>query len=489
MHQSKKVFSPGVLMAISMVLLIVLQALWLRTEFQSARDSFSRETNMAFRTSLHQMSDSIFFGNIQDIASDSIIEAGRKKWHSSAREGIRRITITHHREDDSLSPHLDSTGTTNKTIAVSFSNPENPDDSIVITREISDSRQDMRWLFTGEMQGYNTDSIAIYYRRFLNPPLSELPFAVLEKEFAFSHSRQPRRTSSDSLPYTTSWYPFAKKLYAVEFQNAQFFVIRKLIPQAGFALFTTALIFISFLLVYRSMRAQQKLMEQKDHFVGNITHELKTPVASVGVAIEAMKNFDVLTNRKRAMEYLDLAQNELNRLSILTDKILKTSVLEYSDEIRNNKTEIDLGEVVEKVLASFRLNAEEKNIELLVEKTGRLEMKGNEEHISQAIYNLVDNAMKYASEGKYIKIILGEQPENIILEIEDKGPGIKPEHKNRIFDKFYRIPTGNVHNVKGYGLGLHYVRGVVKHHGGKISLESGPGKGCKFIVKLPRNYK
>jgi two-component system, OmpR family, phosphate regulon sensor histidine kinase PhoR len=477
MSQKSKLFSPRILMTISMVLLVVLQALWLRTEFRSAVDSFSRETNMAFRSTLHQMKDSIFFGNIHKIAGDSTVSAEWVKWTNPSNDGNIHISISE--RDDSLRSEL-------KTVAISLPVQQNTNDSTMIKREMLLSKKDINSLFEIKSKGYSTDSIAKYFRPNLNPSLSELKFIVLEKEFTEPFSRPSYRSSKDSLPFTTSYFPFAGMLYAIEFPQGQLMVLKKLLPQFGFSLFTTALILFSFMLVFRSMRTQQKLMEQKDHFVGNITHELKTPVASVAVAIEALKNFDVLKNRDRAMEYLDLAALELNRLSILTDKILKTSVLEYSDEIKNNKSTLDLGVITEKIIASHRVFAEDKGIDLVFEKTGNLLMQGNEEHLSQAVYNLIDNAFKYAAEGKHIKVVLGEQPEHLILEIEDKGPGIAPEYKLRVFEKFYRIPTGNVHNVKGYGLGLHYVMGVVKHHNGKITLESVSGKGCNFIVKLPK---
>ena len=145
-----------------------------------------------------------------------------------------------------------------------------------------------------------------------------------------------------------------------------------------------------------------------------------------------------------------------------------------------------ISEIVEKVISSFRILAEQKGIAFSFQNEGDTTILGNREHLTQMIYNLVDNAVKYAAEGKEITITTGEIPDAVILEVKDKGPGIEPAHRSKIFEKFYRVPTGNVHNVKGYGLGLHYVEGVVKHHNGKISLESRIGKGCRFVVKLPK---
>ena len=170
----------------------------------------------------------------------------------------------------------------------------------------------------------------------------------------------------------------------------------------------------------------------------------------------------------------------------MADKILKTSIHDYATEIRKNKSLLNLGDIAVQVLTSFKITAANKGIELLLEKQGKLEVQGNEEHLTQMIYNLTDNAIKYAAEGRQVKIILFELPAHVVMEVTDNGPGIAAEHRNKVFEKFYRIPTGNIHNVKGYGLGLHYVKGVVKHHNGKINLDSQHGKGCRFVVKLPK---
>ncbi len=486
--RTRKITTSLILMGISLILLTVLQALWLRTEYQSAVSSFGREINMTFRATMHQLTDSIFFSTMQGIAfGDSLRPQHKPRPSRSGNilENVRYITIANRTRPDTLEKTAGDTLASRQEIVISMKNTPDQPDSITVRRQINPGQQDMRWIFEGNISGYNKDSIAVHYRRNLNMAYLHLPFTVLEKEFPNQPSpRQSFRPFKDSLPFTTSWYPFARKLYAIEFQNVQWLIIRKLIPQGGFALFTTGLIFVSFLMVYRTLRAQQKLMEQKDNFVSNVSHELKTPVASVGVAIEAIRNFDVLSNRNRSIEYLDHAAKELNRLTLLTDKILKASVLDYSDEIINNLTPVDLTALAAEITDSFRLPSQEKGVELLFEHRGNTMVKANAEHLGQAIYNLIDNAIKYASDGKYIKISVREQRPYTVLSVEDKGPGIAGEYRNKIFEKFFRVPTGNVHNVKGYGLGLHYVAGVVKQHKGKITLHTREGQGCRFEIRL-----
>jgi len=481
-----KISTPLSLMIISIGLLVVLQALWLRTEYRSAENTFSRETSVIFRSTLFQLSDSLFFRSFNTAeTNDSTAGSERFMKLNSRPETIRHIFIEPDTLDAMNTPDPSENGPARR-MTVFLSDPENPADSIRVSRRISSSH-DMRWFFTDQNQGFNTDTIAKYYRLNLANDYSGINFIVQEKDFSSPAERpQFQRQVRDSLPFITPFYPLAGKLYAAEFENGKSFLYMKLLPQAGFSFVTTLLIITAFSLVFRNLRNQQKLLLQKDNFISNVTHELKTPVASVGVALEAIKNFDVLEDKIKTQEYLDLAANELKRLELMADKILKTSVHDYGKEIETNKASVVISDVVEKVISSFRILAEQKGIHFSLQNGGDSTINGNEEHLTQMIYNLVDNAVKYAADGKEITITTGEIPDAVILEVKDKGPGIAPEHRLKVFEKFYRVPTGNVHNVKGYGLGLHYVEGVVKHHNGKISLESRTGKGCRFVVRLPK---
>jgi two-component system phosphate regulon sensor histidine kinase PhoR len=484
--KKNKISTPLSLMILSIALLVILQALWLRTEYRSAENTFSRETSVIFRSTLFQLSDSIFYRSINSSeTNDTLNDSERFMKLNSRYETIRHIFI----EPDTLHSNHDA-DTTEKSkgrrMTIFLSDPENPADSIRVSRRISSSH-DMRWFFTDQYQNFSTEIIAKYYKRNLASEYEGLKLSLKEKEFSPPSERsQFQRQDRDSLPFSTPYYPFAGKLYSAEFHNGKILLLKQILPQAGFSLFTTLLIITAFYLVFRNLRNQQKLLLQKDNFISNVTHELKTPVASVGVALEAIKNFNVLEDKIKTKEYLELAGNELNRLEMMADKILKTSVHDYGKEIETNKAPVAISEIVEKVISSFRILAEQKGIDFSFQNEGDSTILGNREHLTQMIYNLVDNAVKYAAEGKEINITTGEIPDAVILEVKDKGPGIEPAHRSKIFEKFYRVPTGNVHNVKGYGLGLHYVEGVVKHHNGKISLESRIGKGCRFVVKLPK---
>lgn len=480
-------------MVVSVVLLIVLQSFWLRAEYKAAADSFRRETNLIFRGTLQHLADSLFFKQVDPFSGeDSLFENERPTSIASValvddslREGPQRMRRLEMRRLDG-----DSSRRGRRDITLRLDRGDSDSLRVRMSRQNPNMPGNLRFLYLAFSDGYPSDTLEILFRKALPERYHNLPLAIVERELDWQRHawNRPPPLRNDSLPFMTGFVPLGmQKMYAANFGEARSFLFFSILPQLGFSLFITGLIILSFILVLRSLRSQQRLLEQKNDFIGNMTHELKTPVATVGVALEAMKNFEVLKNPEKAMEYIDMARHELDRLGMMADKILKTSVFDYESEIRNNKKVIDLSAIVEKVMGSFQLIAERKGTRLRFEHHGNASLLGHEDHLTQMIYNLVDNAFKYAGNSPEIKVSLEEQAESVILRFSDQGPGIAAEHHSRIFEKFYRIPAGDVHTVKGYGLGLNYVAGVVKSHGGKISIESKPGSGAVFEVKLPKN--
>jgi two-component system phosphate regulon sensor histidine kinase PhoR len=280
--------------------------------------------------------------------------------------------------------------------------------------------------------------------------------------------------------------PLSGENYVVELEGYQGYLLRKLTPQLLFALFLLAAIGFSFWLIYRALQQERRLSTLKNEFVSNITHELKTPITTVSVAIEALRNFQALNDPSKTEEYLDISQNELKRLSLLVDRVLRMS--QFEQENPQMKWErLDVQEVLDQILNSFKLRFEQMEAELEVEYRGEgFDLEGDRAHLISVLYNLIDNALKYSPEKPVIQLRLEDKTDAIQLEIADQGMGIDPEYQKKVFEKFFRVPTANRHNVKGHGLGLSYVAQVVEAHGGKIELESRPGEGTRFILRLPK---
>jgi two-component system phosphate regulon sensor histidine kinase PhoR len=273
--------------------------------------------------------------------------------------------------------------------------------------------------------------------------------------------------------------------YEMNINNSFSYLLKKLTAPILFSLFLVGVTILSFVLLYRNLVRQKRLTEIKNEFISNITHELKTPIATVGVAIEALRNFNAINDPQRTKEYLDISQNELQRLSLLVDKVLKLSMFE-NKEIELKYEQINLKEVVDEVVSSMRLQIEKNNATVSVNQEGQANMQGDKLHLLSVVYNLLDNALKYCNGNTAIKIDLKEKENFVVMTMADNGIGISPEYKEKVFEKFFRVPAGDTHNSKGYGLGLSYVAHVVQKHKGKIEIESQPGLGTKFIITIPK---
>ena len=275
--------------------------------------------------------------------------------------------------------------------------------------------------------------------------------------------------------------------YRLELLNETRFLLGKLGPQIIFSVFLVGLTILSFSILYKSLSKQQKLTELKNDFINNITHELKTPIATVSVAIEALKNFNAMHDPVRTQEYLDISGNELNRLSMLVDKVLKMSMFEKR-ELELKKEPIALDNLIKEVVRSMQLQFEKVHAQVDIKTNGNdFTTNADKLHITNLVYNLLDNALKYGrDENPVIDISIAEKDNELTLQVSDNGIGISNAYKDKIFDKFFRVPHGNTHNIKGYGLGLSYVAQVVREHGGKINVMSEEGKGSTFKVCLPK---
>lgn len=273
--------------------------------------------------------------------------------------------------------------------------------------------------------------------------------------------------------------------YQAEFANPASFLLRKITPQILFSVFLIAFTTAAFIFLYRNLASQRRLTEMKNDFISNITHELKTPIATVSVAVEALRNFGGIQSPERTKEYLDISASELQRLGLLVDKVLKLSLFE-NRELDLKKEPVDLKELLQEVLNTMKLQFEKCHATIHLEIQGHYFLiNADRLHITSVIYNLLDNALKYSKEKPDITVQLKHDTDFVVLAVADKGIGIPAGFTGKIFDKFFRVPTGDHHNIKGYGLGLSYVSHVVNRHGGSIGVESEPGKGSTFTVKLP----
>ncbi len=302
-----------------------------------------------------------------------------------------------------------------------------------------------------------------------------------------------RNDSINPVKFTTSraTVGFVKpRWYQASFSNINKLISEKIVPQILFSLFLIIFTSVAFVFLYKNIVNQQRLALFKNEFISNVTHELKTPIATVQVAVEALKNFNAMADPVRANEYLNISTLELQRLNLLVDKVLKLSMFE-SDKIILNKEWFNIKGLIDEVLMSLQLQFE-KNRTIINFQSAQSDLIifADRLHISSVLYNLFDNALKYSGSGAHIDIDLNIPLTNIVaISVADNGIGIPQQFQHKIFEKFFRVPTGDTHNVKGYGLGLSYVSHIIKLHQGLIEVTSELGKGSIFKIILPVDEK
>ncbi|MBK7944006.1 MAG: HAMP domain-containing histidine kinase [Flavobacteriales bacterium] len=230
---------------------------------------------------------------------------------------------------------------------------------------------------------------------------------------------------------------------------------------------------------------QKRLSEMKNDFIGNMTHELKTPISTIALSAEVLSDPATMHEPERLQEYARIIRSENERLRTQVERVLQLSTLD-KDSLRMKQETVDMHDVARSAADSIKLQAQERGMEVLLrlEADGAI-VQGDRVHLANAVFNLLDNAVKYGRAGTPIEIRTSRRGMELLLSVKDQGIGIRKEDQRHVFERFFRVHTGNVHDVKGFGLGLHYVQQIALAHGGGISLSSEPGKGSVFILSLP----
>jgi len=247
----------------------------------------------------------------------------------------------------------------------------------------------------------------------------------------------------------------------------------------------TLIIISAFFVTVRALLKQKKLSEIKSDFINNMTHEFKTPLATISLAVDALKNEKVINNRDKMDYFTGIIKEENKRMNKQVETILQAALLDRQ-EVQLNLKVLHAHELIDSALNNINLQVEEKQGKLDVQYNATKDIVlADEVHFTNLVNNLLDNAVKYSQDNLEIKLSTISNNKQFIVKIEDNGIGMNKETVSRIFEKFYRAHTGNVHNVKGFGLGLSYVKTMVEAHDGSIKAESVPGKGTTFTLAFP----
>ena len=271
----------------------------------------------------------------------------------------------------------------------------------------------------------------------------------------------------------------------VNFPEKQQFLLKKIWLMMASSGLLILVIVSSFGYSIHTILRQKKLSEMKNDFINNMTHELKTPIATISLASEALSDKDVANAEGLKERYLKVISDENNRLGEQVERVLQMAALDKKD-IELKREVLDLSELVQTAIEKTMIRVEKRGGAIkYIDNATSTAVNGDKTHLINILLNLLDNADKYSPETPAIVVRVYNRHENVLVTVQDRGIGMNKEAITHIFQKFYRVPTGNIHDVKGFGLGLAYVKNMVELHEGDVSVESEPGKGSKFTISLP----
>jgi two-component system, OmpR family, phosphate regulon sensor histidine kinase PhoR len=274
------------------------------------------------------------------------------------------------------------------------------------------------------------------------------------------------------------------RLY-INFPERNKFIFSSILGMSILSIIFTTIIIIAYTSAIYQLIKQRKISQIKTDFINNMTHEFKTPIATINLALDAIRNPKIINDEDKVKRYLGMIKEENKRMHAQVENVLRISKLE-KNELNISKECLDLHDLLEDAVTHIELIVENKNGYINTHlKAINPEVLANETHFTNVIVNILDNAVKYSNNEPKIDIYTENVGNSIVLKIKDQGNGMSKIVQKRVFEKFYREHTGDVHNVKGHGLGLAYVKRIVDDHQGYITVESEKGKGSTFIIKLP----
>jgi len=279
---------------------------------------------------------------------------------------------------------------------------------------------------------------------------------------------------------------FNRSIYiSVYFPEERLLLRKSMGIMGGSSLMITIFIIIMFSLTLFIMFKQKRLSEMKNDFVNNMTHELKTPISTISLASQMLSDRSIPDEQKNLGHISRIIQTESKQLGYQVERVLQMAIFDHG-ELKLKHEPANLHDIIETVAQNFLLQMDKRGGKLEFHpEADQATVSGDVIHLTNVISNLMENAMKYTTRNPEIKISTHNENGSVVVSVADNGMGISKEDQKRIFDKFYRVPTGNVHNVKGFGLGLSYVKLIIEEHGGTIKIKSEPNKGSRFDIHLP----
>lgn len=465
----------------SILVLVLIQLFWLKSVFKDYQTSLKQEAVLLFANTVTDMMDSLVLSKMTPVFIDGVPDTvfvtsqiAKPIIPDTVKKAIRIEVL---REEN----FPEKPGHVNRQIKVITGGNDFQADSLrAIFRPLMqgiDSLGDgRRFTFRMQEESLEAEDIEAKFNQELTSRGYNVQAKVRKHHFLDSIPLLP----ANVMTLEDIRVPFGTRIQGY-LTDYKWFIYRKMIVPSIFAFLVVMFISWALFSMYRNLLKQQKLNLLKNDIISNITHELKTPVSTVSIVLESLENFGANERIDTRKEYIEIAKNELKRLTDMAEKILISS--SWEKEEKGLFKEIDLDYILENKIQSFKPILESRLFKFRYEKVGKsFKIIGNEDQIGLVIYNLLDNAIKYSKEEKEIEVNLAETGNKISLKVKDRGIGIPEAYQKEIFEKFIRVPQDDVHDVKGYGLGLAQVSEIVRAHKGKIVLDSQVGQGSVFTV-------
>jgi len=272
---------------------------------------------------------------------------------------------------------------------------------------------------------------------------------------------------------------------SVMFTNKAHILLHRLELWVFLSILFLVILIISFVSVISATLKQKKISEIKSDFINNMTHELKTPIATTSLAAEMIQRDEVIINPSKIKKYTSIILDENSRLQNQVEQILQVAILESSKQ-QFKIRKINVTELIDDAVNSFELIIKKRNIKFeLINDSPNPFIRGDKIHMLNLLYNLIDNAIKYTPNNPKISVSTWNENNSIVISVKDNGIGISKEHQQNIFKNLYRVPTGDIHEVRGFGLGLYYVKTIINEFNGTIEITSELGKGSVFEALIP----
>lgn len=301
----------------------------------------------------------------------------------------------------------------------------------------------------------------------------------------YSSGFEKTETSTYSIPIFYDENNKSNYKLLVNFPGDNKFLFSTILGMVLLSIILTSIIIAAYSSAVFQLIKQRQISQIKTDFINNMTHEFKTPIATINLALDAIKNPKIIDDKDKVLRYLKMIREENKRMHAQVENVLRISKLE-KNELNISKDRVDLNDLVEDAVTHVELIVEDRQgyikTHLEAQQTSVL---ANDTHFTNVLVNILDNAIKYSPEAPKIDVFTENVGTNILLKIKDQGSGMSKTAAKRVFEKFYREHTGDIHNVKGHGLGLAYVKRMVDDHQGFVSVESEKGKGSTFIIRLP----